>query len=124
MQTADQLRTLLQLDYRPADLGDTPEQYQSRFDLVVTQTLARTEATDAQREAGARYLLISAQLRQLNRQLEEIAVSGEITLRQGLTVRMGQLRYDQQAQLRLSGLPGGLVAVRPVSVSVDVQAGL
>ena len=124
MQTADQLRTLLQLDYRPADLGDTPEQYQSRIDLAITQAEARTDATDAQREAGARYVLIGAQLRQLNRQLEEIAVSGEITLRQGLATRLGELRREQSEQLRLSGLPGGFVAVRPLSVVADVQAGL
>lgn len=124
MQTADQLRAILQLDYRPADLGDTPEQYQARFGLTIVQALARTDATDLQREAGARYLLISAQLRQLNRQLEEIAVSGEITLKQGLAVRLGELRREQSEQLRLSGLPGGFVPVRPVSITADVLAGL
>ena len=118
-----QLREVLTLDYRPSDLGDTPDQYVARLNYVVQQALARTKpVTLAQQEAGARYLLISAQLRQLNRQLEEFTAVGEVTLKQGLAVRLAQLRFEQTQQLRLSGLPGSAGPVRQGSVSVPVRA--
>ena len=119
------LAQLLRLDFRPADLGDTPELYEQRIEYAVAAAQARPAGiTLEQREAGARYLLLSAQIRQLNRQLEEFTAVGEVTLKQGLSVRLGQLRYEQTQQLRLSGLPGSAGPVRPVSVSVDVVATL
>ena len=121
MQTADQLRTLLQLDYRPADLGDTSAQYQSRFELIIAQTLARATATDAQREAGARYTLISAQLRQVLRQAEELKSASGSSIRQDLATKVAALRSEQAGYLRASGLqPAGVQ--RPQSVSVPVEA--
>ena len=117
-----QLRQTLELDYRPGDLGDTPEQYQSRFDLVVSQALARpVGVTIAQREAGARYLLISAQLRQVLRQAEELKSASGSSVRQDLATKVTALRSEQAAQLRASGLqPAGIQ--RPQSVSVAVEA--
>jgi hypothetical protein len=112
------------MDFRAADLGDTEQQFTDRLAYLTTQALARAApVTAAQQEAGSRYLLIAAQIRQLGRQVEELAVTGEITIKQGLMTRMGQLRYDQQVQLRLSGLPNASSVTRPVSVSVDVVSG-
>jgi hypothetical protein len=121
---AQQLQTVLAMDFRAADLGDTDAQFTARLTYVVTQALARAlPVTAAQQEAGARYVLLGAQIRQLGRQLEEFTAVGEVTLKQGLATRMGQLRYDQQVQLRLSALPNPSSVTRPASVLVSVVPG-
>ena len=124
MTPAQQLQMVLAMDFRAADLGDTDAQFTARLAYVADQALARAiPVTAAQQEAGARYVLLGAQLQQLGRQVEEFSATGEITIKQGLMTRTGQLRFEQQAQLRLSGLPNPSGVTRPVSVSVDVVPG-
>lgn len=117
-----QLREVLTLDYRPSDLGDSPAQYVARLNYVVQQALARPlPVTAPQQEAGARYLLVSAQLRQMLRQAEELKSASGASERQDLATKVAALRAEQAAQLKASGLqPAGVQ--RPGSISVPVQS--
>lgn len=119
---AGQLETLLRLDYRPADLGDTPEQFAQRLAFEAQAQIARTDAAGAQMLAGARYGLLSAQLRQLTRQAESLRAASGASITQGIATRMAELRRQMDEQLALSGLApqnqGGRV-FRSVSVGVE-----
>lgn len=116
------LAALLRLDFRPADLGDTPEQFDARLAHIVTAARARGTATPAQQEAGARYLLLAAQLRQLARQAESLHAASGASVTQGLATRLAELRAQQAEQLALSGLAPALAApggFRSVAVGVE-----
>lgn len=99
-----QLQAALRLDFRPTDLGDTPEQFAERLTYLTKAALARTGATPAQREAGVRYHLLSAQVRQLVRQAESLKAASGASITQGLATRLAELRAQMAEQLALSGL--------------------
>ncbi|EYB67025.1 hypothetical protein DEIPH_ctg052orf0020 [Deinococcus phoenicis] len=98
------LAALLRLDFRPEDLGDMPGQFDARLGHIVTAAQARADATPAQQEAGARYLLLGAQLRQLTRQAERMKAASGAEMEQGLATRLAEVRRQQAEQLALSGL--------------------
>ena len=120
--TTDSLSAVLGRDFKPDDLGDDSAAYADRLTYTVTAALSRTAATPEQQEAGARYVLLGAWVRQLIREVEVLTVPGQIGITQGLAARLAQLRAEQHAQLLLSGLPGSAGAVRPTSLSVPVRS--
>ncbi|SMB93314.1 hypothetical protein [Deinococcus hopiensis] len=102
--TAEQLAALLRLDFRPSDLGDTADQFTTRLQGITEAAVQRPDTTAIQQEAGARYSLLSAQLRQLTRKPERLKAASGAEVEQGLAARIAVVRADQQAQLALSGL--------------------
>ena len=66
------LRMRLERDFRAGDFGDTPAQYSDRIVDATNRAEERKNATPAQQEAGARYELLGAQLRQLTAYLETL----------------------------------------------------
>lgn len=120
---AQQLKKLLELDFRPADLGDTPEQFTARLGYLIDAAMARADATSAQQEAGVRYLLLGSQLRQLTRQAETLKSASGASISQGLATRIAELRAQQAEQLALSGLapPTEFASKMPRSTSVGVE---
>lgn len=116
------LAQLLRLDFRPTDLGDTPEQFEARLAHIVTAAVARQGATPAQQEAGARYLLLGAQLRELTRQAERMRAASGAEMEQGLATRLAEVRTQQAEQLALSGLAPDPRARRQGSVCLPVEA--
>ena len=123
--SAEQLRALLELDYRPADLGDDEMAYTNRMQHIVTAALARpVETTEAQREAGARYLLTGAVIRQTRRLAEEQKNAAGSSIRQDLASKLASLQAEQAQYLRASGLAAEAgLSSRQRSVSVSVELG-
>lgn len=101
---ARQLKTVLSMDFRPADLGDTPEQFAARLDYLTEQALARTEATPAQQQAGVRYLLLSAQLRQLTRQADRLRAASGSEIQRSTGAALAEVRLQRDEALAESGL--------------------
>jgi len=123
MQTLEQLTETLSLDYRPADLGDTPSQFTLRLASIVTAAVARpVGVSDAEREAGARYILIGAQIRQTLRQAEEQKSASGASQRQDLATKLEHLRIEQAGLLRASSLTP-VTSARAQSVAVSVEMG-
>ncbi|MFK7601884.1 hypothetical protein ACI3L1_06695 [Deinococcus sp. SM5_A1] len=116
------LSELLALDFRPADLGDTADQFANRLEYAVASAVARRDATPGQQEAGARYLLLSAQLRQMVRSAERLKSASGSEIEQGLGIRLAELRAQQAEQLTLSGLyPAAQPRRGSISVPVEVS---
>lgn len=113
------LITRLQLDFTPADTGDSEANFTARLSQIAADAVARSAATPQQQEAGARYLLIAAQIRQLVRQSESFESVGEVKITEGLATRLAALRTDMAWELTASGLAP--VRARPQSVSVPVE---
>lgn len=112
------LAETLRLDFRPADTGDTEAAFGARLTSVVGRAQGRPDVTPDQQEAHARALLIGAQIRELLRQVEVFRREGKITIEQGISARVAQLRLDERVALAAAGLSpveSGLVA-RPRSV--------
>lgn len=120
---AGQLVDRLRLDFTAADLGDTATTFRSRLDMVAGDAVARTGTTDAQQEAGARYLLLSAQLRQLVRKVERLKSASGSEIEQGLATRLAEVRRQQAEQLALSGLAPSSTVERPRSQVLQVEVG-
>lgn len=112
------LEATLRLDFRPADTGDTDAMFSTRLASVVARAQGRPDTTADQQEAHARALLIGAQIRELLRQVEVFRREGKITVEQGISARVAQLRLDERAALASAGLSPVDVrpAVRPHSV--------
>lgn len=94
----------LALDFRASDLGDTTDQFTARLGYVVQQAGARTEASKAQQEAGARYVLLGAQLRQLTRKAERLKAASGAEVQQDLSTLIAEVRAQMAEQLAASGL--------------------
>ncbi|GGR31440.1 hypothetical protein [Deinococcus ruber] len=121
--TPEQLTTVLEMDFRAADLGDTDVQFAARLAYVAAAAVARADltppATNAQIEAGARYLLIGAEIRQLTRLAERQKSESGAEIQRDLATRLASLRLDLQTALVASGQAPAR-AGRQGSVSVDV----
>lgn len=117
---AAQLAALLRLDFRPADTGDSAEQFDQRLKLLLDVAQARSGVTPAQQEAGVRYHLLSAQVRQLTRKAESLKAASGASISQGLATRLAELRTQMAEQLTLSGLQPPPDPSRRVRGSVNV----
>lgn len=117
LPSSDALVTLLRMEFRPADVGDTPQEFDARVAYVADQAAAREGATPAQVEAGARYALITAQIQQLTRTADELKAASGASVRKGLDTRLAALQRAQAQQLSLSGLTVTTAVTRPRSVT-------
>ncbi|WP_155300954.1 hypothetical protein [Deinococcus kurensis] len=117
LPTPDALVTLLRMEFRPADVGDTPQEFTDRLAYVAAQAAAREGATTPQVEAGARYALITAQIQQLTRTADEQRGASGSSIRRGLDTRLAALQRAQAQQLALSGLVAATTITRPRSVT-------
>lgn len=117
LPSSDALVTLLRMEFRPADVGDTPQEFTDRLAYVAAQASSRTDATPAQVEAGARYALITAQITQLTRTADELKAASGASIRKGLETRLAALQRAQAQQLALSGLTAATTVTRPRSVA-------
>lgn len=120
--TAKQLGKALSMDFRASDLGDTADQFDARIKYLTEQAAARENVTDAQREAGARYALVGAQIRQLIRQADELKGASGSSVKQNLDAKISALRAEQKTLEGQSGLAASLRTARQGSVSLEVQS--
>lgn len=114
------LTARLRLDFTPADTGDSETNFTARLAQIASDAVARPNTTPQQQEAGARYLLIGAQIRQLTRNPERLKSASGSEIEQGLATRLAMLRTDMAWELTASGLGG--VRARQGSMSIPVEA--
>lgn len=115
-----QLLQALRMEFKAADVGDTTQEFAARLKFVVDRAEERQGATPAQAEAGARYMLITAQIQQLTRTSDELKAASGASVRKGLDTRLAALTRAQAQQLALSGLGPPVLGARSVSVPVEV----
>lgn len=114
---ADTLRQALRMEFKPGDVGDTPEEFSARLTFLLDRAAEREGATPVQAEAGARYALITAQIQQLTRTSDELKAASGASIRKGLDTRLAALQRAQAQQLALSGLTVTATVTRPRSVT-------
>ncbi|WP_288481008.1 hypothetical protein [uncultured Deinococcus sp.] len=110
----------LALDFKSSDLGDTTDQFTARLGYVVQQAEARGTASEAQQEAGARYVLLGAQLRQLTRKAERLKAASGAEVQQDLATLIAEVRAQMKEQLTASGL-GPAPKPRRGSTSTEME---
>lgn len=117
LPTSEALVTLLRMEFKAADVGDTTQEFDARLAYVAAQAAAREDATGPQVQAGARYALITAQIQQLTRTSDELRAASGASIRKGLETRLAALQRAQAQQLALSGLVVAAAVTRPRSVT-------
>ena len=123
---ASQLTARLRLDFRAEDVGDSDTDFAARIQSAVNDALSRRSATpsatDTQLEYGARWTLLSAQVRQILRDMDRVRIQDEGELGRDVAPRLATLRLELQSARLLSGLDISTVTLRSKTLVARVQA--
>jgi len=123
---ATQLTARLRLDFRAEDVGDSDTDFAARIQSAVNDALSRRSATpsatDTQLEYGARWTLLSAQVRQILRDMDRVRIQDEGELGRDVAPRLATLRLELQSARLLSGLDISTVTLRSKTLVARVQA--
>jgi len=122
---ATQLTARLRLDFRAGDVGDSDTDFAARIQSAVNDALSRRSATptvtDTQLEYGARWVLLSAQVREVLRSNDSTKID-DVEVRRDATCRIAELRRELQSLRLTSGLDGVSVITRAKTLVARVQA--
>lgn len=119
-----QLTARLRLDFRAGDVGDTDIAFETRLATAVNGAFSRRTVypllMDAQIEAGARWTLLSAQMRELIRSYDMTQVD-DVREQRDAASRFAELRRELQILRLASGLDSSTLITRARTVVATTQ---
>lgn len=120
-----QLTARLRLDFRPEDVGDSAPNFETRLSTAVLEAFSRRDLapalTDAQLEAGARWTLLNAQLREMLRSNDMTELVDEGRIQRDAASRFAELRRELQILRLASGLDSLTLITRARTVVATTQ---